>query len=67
MQEIQEILNNPAEIGNCKFPLKTTLTIGMILSAPFENKYHRARVIKIIDQTRQHKLVKVRIDVNAKS
>lgn len=59
MQEIQEMLNNPIDIENCKFPYNATLATGMILSAPFENKYHRARVIKIIEQSRQHKQVKV--------
>ncbi|KNC34771.1 hypothetical protein FF38_01968 [Lucilia cuprina] len=59
MQEIQEMLNNPIDIENCKFPQNTTLATGMILSAPFENKYHRARVIKTIEVTRQHKQVKV--------
>ncbi|KAM7364026.1 putative ATP-dependent RNA helicase spindle-E isoform 2-T2 [Cochliomyia hominivorax] len=59
MQEIQDMLNNPEDIENCKFPSNTTLAAGMILSAPFENKYHRARVIKTIEQTRHHKQIKV--------
>lgn len=59
VQEIHEMINNPIDIENCKFSHNMTLDPGIILSAPFENKYHRARVIKTIPQTRQHKKVKV--------
>lgn len=61
LQEINEMINNPVDIEKCKFPHNKTLAPGTILSAPFENRYHRARVITSIPQTRQHKKVKVHL------
>lgn len=59
VQEIQELLNNPIDIANCKFPHHGAIARGMTLSAPFDNIYHRAKVIKTIQQTRQHLQAKV--------
>lgn len=46
------MLNNPFDIEGCKFPHHSAVAKGMILAAPFEDKYHRGKVVYIINRSR---------------
>lgn len=61
INEIQEMLQDANEYENCKFPHPGAVAKGMLLAAPFEDKYHRAKVIKIINPSRRNMQCKVNI------
>ncbi|XP_075145158.1 putative ATP-dependent RNA helicase spindle-E [Haematobia irritans] len=50
INEIQEILQDANQHEGLKFPHPRAIAKGMILAAPFDGKYHRAKVIKINNQ-----------------
>ncbi|XP_073816762.1 probable ATP-dependent RNA helicase spindle-E isoform X2 [Musca autumnalis] len=59
INEIQEMLDEANKHENCRFPHPGAVAKGIILAAPFDGKYHRAKVIKVINQTRHHAEFKV--------
>ncbi|XP_061390701.1 probable ATP-dependent RNA helicase spindle-E [Musca vetustissima] len=59
INEIQDMLDEANKHENCRFPHPGAVAKGMILAAPFEGKYHRAKVLKVIIQNRHQVEVKV--------
>lgn len=59
LREIQALLNNPESILRGRFKSPAAISKGMMVAAPFENKYHRARIVKVLTAARQHCQFKV--------
>uniref|UniRef100_A0A1I8QEN2 Probable ATP-dependent RNA helicase spindle-E n=1 Tax=Stomoxys calcitrans TaxID=35570 RepID=A0A1I8QEN2_STOCA len=59
INEIQEMLQDANEYEDLKFPHAEAIANGMIVAAPFDGKYHRAKVIKIINQSKRNVQCKV--------
>ncbi|KAL9900670.1 putative ATP-dependent RNA helicase spindle-E isoform 1-T2 [Glossina fuscipes fuscipes] len=68
LREIDELLNDPNELQKCRFSNAAEIKNGMFLSAHFEEKFHRAKVLNVIHVSRQHTQFKVHfIDFGNKS
>ncbi|XP_067635728.1 probable ATP-dependent RNA helicase spindle-E [Eurosta solidaginis] len=59
LREIHALLNNPEDLERGRFKSPAAISRGMMVSAPFENKYHRARILKVLTAARQHCQFKV--------
>lgn len=52
LRDIHEALNDPKELKKGKFDSPASISKGMILSAPLDDKYRRAKVLKVISNAR---------------
>lgn len=59
LREIHALLNNPENLQSDHFKSPAAISKGMMVAAPFENKYHRARIVKVLTAARQHCQFKV--------
>ncbi|XP_054743401.1 probable ATP-dependent RNA helicase spindle-E [Anastrepha obliqua] len=59
LREINALLNNPEDLECGRFRNPAAISKGMMVAAPFENKYHRATVLKVLTAARQHCQFKV--------
>ncbi|XP_055923260.1 probable ATP-dependent RNA helicase spindle-E [Eupeodes corollae] len=53
LKEITALLNCP-EADERKFRNASAVSKGMLLAAPFQNQYYRAKVVQVIHSSRQH-------------
>ncbi|XP_011209559.2 probable ATP-dependent RNA helicase spindle-E [Bactrocera dorsalis] len=59
LREIHALLNSPENLQSGRFQSPAAIAKGMMVAAPFENKYHRARIVKVLTAARQHCQFKV--------
>lgn len=48
LNEIVDYINNAQELDASRFPSPAAISKGMILCAPLNERYHRAKVLKVI-------------------
>lgn len=52
LRDIHDALNDPKELKKGQFDSPASVSKGMILSAPLDDKYRRAKVLKVISNAR---------------
>lgn len=52
LRDIHDALNDPKELKAGKIDSPASVSKGMILSAPLDDKYRRAKVLKVISRAR---------------